>query len=149
MVAASTLRLAKPFIGPSFYFSFNHPEGMCPFCHGLGKEVKIDLDQFLEKDKTLREGVTHPHYKVVAFSQELISLNLFPNDLKLSDFPDEELNKLLYSEPFAIKDAKSVLTYQRNFEGIARKLEKSITAKAEDEVAEEEKNAYTRLFCIH
>lgn len=148
-------RLAKPFIGPSFYFSFNHPEGMCPYCHGLGKEVKIDLTQFLDKDKTLREGaITHPHYKVGGFLwKELISLNLFPNDLKLADFPEEELNRLLYSEPFAIKDSKAVLSYQRNFEGIARKLEKSITAKAEDEVAEEEKNAYTRYFvyteCSH
>jgi excinuclease UvrABC ATPase subunit len=141
-------RLAKPFIGPSFYFSFNHPEGMCTFCHGLGKEVKIDLDQFLDRDKTLREGaITHPHYKIGGFMwKELIAAGIFNNDMKLADFPEEELNRLLYSEPFAIKDSKSVLNYQRNFEGIARKLEKSITAKAEDEVADEEKNAYTRYF---
>src|SRR5512136_948705 len=37
-------RIAKPFIGPSFYFSFNHPEGMCPHCNGLGKQIKVDLD---------------------------------------------------------------------------------------------------------
>ncbi len=58
-------RLGQPFIGPSFYFSFNHPEGMCPHCHGLGKQIKINLDLFLDKEKTVREGaITHPHYKV-------------------------------------------------------------------------------------
>lgn len=58
-------RMGQPFIGPSFYFSFNHPEGMCPHCHGLGKQIKINLDLFLDKEKTVREGaITHPHYKV-------------------------------------------------------------------------------------
>jgi len=33
-------RTGKPFIGPSFYFSFNHPEGMCQHCKGLGKKLK-------------------------------------------------------------------------------------------------------------
>src|SRR5512145_2674087 len=49
-------RIAKPFIGPSFYYSFNHPEGMCPECHGLGKKIKIDLALFLDKTKSLSEG---------------------------------------------------------------------------------------------
>lgn len=38
---------------------------MCPHCHGLGKQIKINLDLFLDKEKTVREGaITHPHYKV-------------------------------------------------------------------------------------
>ena len=38
---------------------------MCPHCHGLGKQIKINLDLFLDKEKTVREGaMTHPHYKV-------------------------------------------------------------------------------------
>ena len=44
-------RLGQPFIGPSFYFSFNHPEGMCPHCHGLGKQIKINLELFLDKEE--------------------------------------------------------------------------------------------------
>lgn len=57
-------RVGKPFIGPSFYFSFNHPEGMCPFCKGLGKQIKVDLKFFLDNEKSLFEGaINHPHYK--------------------------------------------------------------------------------------
>ncbi|MDO8951626.1 MAG: hypothetical protein Q7U86_03315, partial [Draconibacterium sp.] len=49
-------RVGQPFIGPSFLFSFNHPQGMCPHCHGLGKVAKIDLDLFLNLEKSIREG---------------------------------------------------------------------------------------------
>jgi len=141
-------RIAQPFMGPSFYFSFNHPEGMCTHCHGLGKRVKIDLDQFLDKEKSIREGgITHPFYKIGGFYwKEFMSIGLFEVDKKLKDFSDEELQKLLYSEPFPITNSKEKLTYTKNFEGIARKLENSVAGKAEDEAPEEEKNAYARFF---
>lgn len=141
-------RMGKPFIGPSFYFSFNHPEGMCPHCNGLGKQIKIDLDLFLDREKSIREGaITHPHYKQGSFLwKELISFNIVDADKPLRQFSEQELQLLLYSEPFAIEGAKDKLNYNRNFEGIARKLEKAVALRADDETSEEEKNAYTRYF---
>jgi len=141
-------RIGKPFIGPSFYFSFNHPEGMCPHCNGLGKQIKINIDLFLDKEKSIKEGaITHPHYKSGGFLwKELVSLDVVNSEKPLKDFSENELNLLLYSEPFLIKNAKEKLTYNRNFEGIARKLEKAVTTRADDETAEEEKNAYTKYF---
>ncbi len=141
-------RLGKPFIGPSFYFSFNHPEGMCPYCHGLGKQIKIDLDLFIDKEKSIAGGaITHPHYKVGSFLwKELITLGVVDVEKPLKDFSNEELEMFLYSEPFLVKGAKEKLAYNRNFEGIARKLEKAITGRADDEAAEEDKNAYTKYF---
>src|SRR5512133_1377161 len=141
-------RIGKPFIGPSFYFSFNHPEGMCLHCNGLGKQIKIDLNSFLDREKSIREGaITHPHYKVGGFLwKELISLEVVNVDKPLNDFSGEELHLLLYSKPFAVKGAKERLTYNRNFEGIARKLEKAVTTRADDESSEDEKNAYTKFF---
>src|SRR5574344_2197936 len=73
-------RIGQPFLSlPSFYFSFNHPQGMCPHCHGLGKQVKIDLNMFLNKEKSLREGaIQHGHYKSNSYLlKELIGYNLF------------------------------------------------------------------------
>ncbi len=148
-------RVGVPFIGPSFYFSFNHPEGMCPHCNGLGKQVKIDIDLFLDREKSIREGaITHSHYKPGGFLwKELISLGVVDADKPLKDFSAQESDLLLYSEPFAVKGAKEKLSYNRNFEGIARKLEKSVTARADDETGEEDKNAYTKYFvyqtCSH
>lgn len=141
-------RVGKPFIGPSFYFSFNHPEGMCPHCHGLGKQIKIDLDLFLDRKKSIVEGaITHPHYKPGGFLyKELIQAGIVDVEKPISDFSPEELDLLLYSEPFKIKNSKEKFTYQRNFEGIARKLEKAVTARADDEIVEDDKNAYERYF---
>lgn len=141
-------RIGTPFIGPSFYFSFNHPEGMCPHCNGLGKQIRIDIDMFLDRSKSIREGaITHPHYKVGNYLwKELMSLGVVDTEKPVCDFTDEELHLLLYSEPFAIKNAKDKLTYNRNFEGLARKLEKAVITRADDEADEEEKNAYTRYF---
>ena len=61
-------RFGEPFIGPSFFFSFNHPEGMCTHCHGLGKQVKVDLNLLIDKNRSIREGaIVHPEYKVGGF----------------------------------------------------------------------------------
>jgi len=141
-------RLAQPFIGPSFYFSFNHPEGMCPHCQGLGKQIKVDLDLFLDREKSIKEGaITHPHYKPGSFLlTELIKLNVVDSEKPLKDFTDEELNLLLYSEEFMVQDSKQKLSYSRNFEGIARKLEKAVTGRADGEADDDEKNAYTKYF---
>lgn len=141
-------RIGKPFIGPSFYFSFNHPEGMCPHCNGLGKQIKIDLDLFLDKEKSIRDGaISHPNYKIGGFLwKELVSLDVVDSEKPLKEFSEDELKLLLFSEPFQIKNAKEKLTYNRNFEGIARKLEKAVATRADDETAEEAKNAYTKYF---
>ena len=49
----------------SFHFSFNHPEGMCPACKGLGKRVSVDTQALLDVNKSLGDGaITHPGYKV-------------------------------------------------------------------------------------
>jgi excinuclease UvrABC ATPase subunit len=141
-------RTAQPFIGPSFYFSFNHPEGMCPQCNGLGKQIKIDLDKFLNKELSIHDGaIIHPHYKVGGFLwKELVTMNVIDTIKPLNEFSEEELDLLLYSSPFEIKDARQKLAYNRNFEGIARKLEKAVAGRADDETADDEKNAYTKYF---
>ena len=141
-------RIGKPFKGPSFYFSFNHPEGMCMHCNGLGKQIKVDLDLFLDRDKSIRQGaISHPHYKIGCYLwKELISLDLVDPDKPLNEFSEDELNLLLFSESFQIKNAKEKLSYNRNFEGIARKLEKAVATRADDETSEEDKNAYTKYF---
>ncbi len=140
--------LGSPFIGPSFYFSFNHPDGMCPHCKGLGKQIKIDLGLFLNKEKSIKQGgITHPHYKINGFLwKELIALAIVDTNKPLKEFSEEELNKLLYSEPFAVEGSKEKLSYNRKFEGIARKLEKAVIERADDENSTEEKNAYEKFF---
>lgn len=141
-------RLGKPFIGPSFLLSFNHPQGMCQECHGLGKMARIDLYLFLDPERSIREGgILHIHYKPGGFLwNELVRMNVVNVEKKLKDFTAEEMQLLLYSEPFMIEGSREKLSYNRNFEGLVRKLERAAAEKGEDEADEEDKNAYSRFF---
>lgn len=142
-------RIGQPFLNiPSFCFSFNHPDGMCPHCHGLGKQVKIDLDRFMDKEKSLREGgILHGHYKGNSYLlKELLHYGIFDPDKKLKDYPEEELHKLLYSEPILLDKTTTKLTYNRYFEGIARKLENALVERADDEADDDDKNACKMFF---
>ena len=49
-------RLGQPYVGPSFHFGFNAPEGMCPACEGLGRVTDIDIDELVDRNKSLNEG---------------------------------------------------------------------------------------------
>lgn len=141
-------RTGEPFLNlPSFAFSFNHPEGMCPHCHGLGKEMHIDPEKFLDKSKSLREGaILHPLYKNQSYMlKELMHYGIFDNDLVLSEWSEEELHKLLYSEPIPLDKAVTGLTYNRFHEGIITKLERSAMEKASDEKEEDEQSERDRF----
>jgi excinuclease UvrABC ATPase subunit len=141
-------RIGKPFIGASFLFSFNHPQGMCTHCHGLGKVAKIDLNLFLDMDKSIREGgILHIHYKPGSFLwNELINMRIVDTEKQLKEFTPEEMNLLLYSEPFKVQGSREKLSYNRTFEGLARKLERAMAERGEDEASEADKNAYLRFF---
>lgn len=148
-------RIAQPFIGPSFLLSFNHPEGMCPHCHGLGKKVQADTDLLLDKEKSIYEGaVQYPGMQVGSwFWREIVAIDLFDVHKKLKDFSQEELQKFLYTEPIPIVRSHGAGIYSKTYEGIARKLEKAITGKAEDEEPEDQKDAYKKYIiysdCAH
>lgn len=139
-------RFGRPFLGPSFYFSFNNPEGMCRECSGLGKKITIDPESFLDPSKSLREGaITHPDYKVGGFYwREFMVMDLFDPDRKVGDYTPEERNRLLYSEPIPVEKKHGAGTYIKNFQGVIRRLERYYVDRAEDEGADEEKNAYER-----
>jgi excinuclease ABC subunit A len=36
-------------------FSFNHPKGMCPTCHGLGVSLDFDLAKIIDPEKSIEE----------------------------------------------------------------------------------------------
>lgn len=141
-------RIGQPFINqPSFAFSFNHPEGMCQCCHGLGKVVHIDEDSFLDREKSLREGaILHPFYKKNSYMlKELIQYGIFDNDKPLREWSKEELHKLLYSEPIELSKEQTGLTYRRFHEGIITKIERSVMEKGNDEKEENEQNERERF----
>jgi excinuclease UvrABC ATPase subunit len=141
-------RCGDKFIGPSFRFGFNHPEGMCPSCHGLGKKIAVDTEQLINWDKTIREGaVNHPDYKVGGWQwREMVAIRLFCPDQKIKDFSEKELADFLYAEAIPVEKNHGAGTYTKNYEGIIRKLERLYLNKAEDTLSSARQDAYEKYF---
>lgn len=91
-------RAGQPHVGPSFHFSFNQPQGMCPECEGLGKTVQLDLEKLLDRSKSLNGGaILHPDVKVGKWLWKTYAQSgFFDSDKPLSDFTEQEMHLLLY-----------------------------------------------------
>jgi excinuclease ABC A subunit len=141
-------RCGSPFIGPSFFFGFNHPEGMCPDCKGMGRLISIDVDGMILWDRSLREGaIDHPDHKVGGWNwREFMALNLFDVDKKLKDYSKEELDRLLYSDGIPVDKPHGGGTYTKNFQGIVTKLLRLHNGKEEEALNETRKDAYHKYF---
>jgi excinuclease UvrABC ATPase subunit len=100
-------RLGQPHIGPSQYFSFNDPNGMCKTCEGIGRIVTLDLDKALDKEKSLNEGaILLPGYKPGNWQWKMYaSTGFFDCDKKIKDYSKEEYDKLVYCKPVKINSA--------------------------------------------
>ncbi len=57
-------RVGMPTMGSS-HFSFNHPDGACPRCKGLGTAIEPDPGKLVDYDRSLNEGaLLHSNWKV-------------------------------------------------------------------------------------
>ena len=141
-------RCGDKFIGPSFFFGFNHPLGMCPDCKGLGQRVRIDVDKLIDFNKSIREGaIDHPDYKVGGWHwREFVAMDIFDPDKKLKDFSDKEINDFLYAEAIPVEKKHGAGIYTKNFEGVARNLERLYLKKPVEHLNNARKNAYEKYF---
>lgn len=100
-------RMGQPHIGPSQYFSFNDPNGMCKTCEGIGRIVTLDLDKALDKEKSLNEGaILLPGFTPGNWLwKTYAATGFFDCDKKIKDYSKEEYDKLVYHKPEKIKSA--------------------------------------------
>jgi excinuclease UvrABC ATPase subunit len=120
-------RAGTPYAGPPSVFSFNRAEGMCPICEGLGRTTEFDLDELVDREKSLNQGpIKAPGYSVDSWHWQLMaSSGLFDPDLPLKDYPADAWQQFLYQEPIKIRVGKSNLT----FEGLISKLKRQYLSK--------------------
>jgi excinuclease UvrABC ATPase subunit len=93
-------RVGQPHIGQAHMFSFNDPQGMCPECNGIGRKLGVNMKKALDMSKSLNEGaIMLPDYSVNSWEWNMIvQAGPFDPDKKLSDYPDEELEQLLFGK---------------------------------------------------
>ena len=132
-------RLGQPHIGPSTAFSFNVPAasirgeikierggeqeweqrefttsgGMCPECEGLGKVSSVDVDQLVDKNKSLLEGpINFPNFQAGGwYHQQFVESGFFDNNKKLRDFTEAEWERFLYGPETKVRVNKINLTF--------------------------------------
>jgi excinuclease UvrABC ATPase subunit len=147
-------RLAQPQIGPPIAFSFNVPArkasgvmtsatgektivreqvyhgGMCPACEGRGQVSDLDLSQFFDDSRSLREGaIKIPGYVTDGWMVKGFTESGFVDpDKPIRDYTETERHDFLYKEPTKVKMADFNMTY----EGLVSKVRKSMLSKDVD-----------------
>ncbi|MFG2761290.1 ATP-binding cassette domain-containing protein [Streptomyces wuyuanensis] len=120
-------RLGTPHIGTSGAFSFNLPEGMCPNCEGLGQVSDIDVDQLVDRTKSLKEGAIRvPGYAVDSWPWSVMAgSGFYDPDKKLDDFTEQEWADFLRKSAVKVKVGSNNLTY----EGLITKIQRTWLVK--------------------
>jgi excinuclease UvrABC ATPase subunit len=146
-------RLGEPHVGSPQAFSFNIPSvsgagaiefekggktvkerrsfeitgGMCPRCEGLGEVSDVDLDELVDREKSLAEGaITIPGYNVDGWMVRIFTESGFIDPNKpVKDFTEAERHDFFYKEPVKVKVQGINMTY----EGIVPKITKGMLQK--------------------
>ena len=122
-------RVGKPFVGYAESFSFNHPEGSCLRCSGLGEIRELDIHKLVDFDKSLNDEDTI-HY--IAFGKggwrwiRYARSGLFDLDKKIKDYSPEELELFLYSPQIKLKNPPAGWPKTAKYEGLIPRMYRSI-----------------------
>lgn len=129
-------RIGNPFIGHSSAFSFNSPQGMCSCCEGLGKTSIVDLDELIDKNKSLNEGaINFPTFEVGGWRwTRYVYSGLFDNDKKIKDYTDKEWYNLIYANELKLTHPDPRFPKTGIYEGILPRFERSFFKKDSKEI---------------
>ncbi len=113
-------------------FSFNSPQGACPYCKGLGVISEIDLDKVIpNRNMSIHEGGIAPLGKYknqMIFWQIDAILHKYDCELKtpIAALPDEALTEVLYGSLENVRIPKEVVhtssDYFIAFDGVVKYL---------------------------
>ncbi|MBT2212062.1 excinuclease ABC subunit UvrA [Actinomadura sp. NEAU-AAG7] len=120
-------RLGDPHVGTSSAFSFNNAEGMCPECEGLGRATQIDVEELVDRDRSLNEGaVTVPNFAVDSWYWKVLAGSGFVDpDVKLRDYTEQQWEDFLRKPATKVKSGGLNTTY----EGLLVKVQRLYLSK--------------------
>ncbi len=122
-------RVGEPFVGYSDSFSFNHPQGRCPRCDGLGEITELDVHKLVDFDKCLNDpGVI----RYVAYEPGQWrwlyygACGLYDPNKKIRDFTEEELRLFLWQEPITLKNPPPEYYKNGKYEGLMVRMNRML-----------------------
>ena len=109
-------------------FSFNSPQGACPFCNGLGRVSEVSVDKLIpDPELSIKDGAIEPIGKYrnmwIFWQLEAIAEKYkFSLSTPVKDIPEEALNKILFGSDEVLKLSNTPLgltsNYHLTFEGV-------------------------------
>lgn len=140
-------RIGQPFVGHSSVFSFNNPLGMCSCCEGLGKTNVVDLDELIDKEKSLNEGALRfPTFEVGGWRwTRYVYSGLFDNDKKIKDYTKEEWYNLIYANDVKLPHSDPRFPKTGIYEGVLPRFERSFFKKESKEIIGKNTNRYKEV----
>lgn len=140
-------RIGQPFVGHSSVFSFNNPLGMCSCCEGLGNTNLIDLDELIDKEKSLNEGaIQFPTFEVGGWRwTRYVYSGLFDNDKKIKDYTDEEWYNLIYANDVKLLHPDPRFPKTGIYEGVLPRFERSFFKKESKEITGKNTDRYKQI----
>ena len=123
-------RIGTPSIGPSSYFSFNNPNGMCKTCAGIGKVMDLDIESLILKDKCYEEGMfALPAFGSGKYYWKIYRRpDLFDVTKKWSELSEKEQNILLYGS-----ETKGGPRVDKKLEGVYNQFKRLCLMKSPEE----------------
>ncbi|MBB5907263.1 excinuclease UvrABC ATPase subunit [Actinoalloteichus hymeniacidonis] len=140
-------RAGTPSIGQADAFSFNLPAGMCPRCEGIGEVVDIEMDRFLDPQRSLNEGaLLAPAFKVGTWNWQIYgNSELFDADKKICDYTDAERELLLHKTVGSVPVDTPYGAINATYEGAAAKFRRLYIQKDSAEMAERTRQMAARF----
>lgn len=122
-------RVGKPFVGYSDSFSFNHPQGRCPRCDGLGEITEIDVHKLVDFDKCLNDSgvINYVAYEPGQWRWLYYGESgLFDPNKKIKDYTPEELELFLYQEPMKLENPLPGYYKNAKYEGLMYRMNRML-----------------------
>ncbi|BBE31891.1 UvrABC system protein A [Tepiditoga spiralis] len=131
MLACPKCGYSFPEITPKL-FSFNSPHGACTECHGLGFKLEVEPSYVFDFNKSIDEGAILTMGKdtyMAEMMKQIIEFYGEASNKKLSELPEEVLNKLMYGTKEKISFDVSTengkhYVFKRKFEGLLKWYER-------------------------
>lgn len=129
-------RLGQPFVGYSNVFSFNHPQGMCTACEGLGFISAINIDALLDPTRSLNEGaIQFPTFQPGGYRWLRYTLSgYFDNDKKLQNYTPQEWDLLLHADTHKPPHPASGWGKTMQYQGLLPRLQRDFLKKDSKEL---------------